>query len=511
MDTSHQACDIFGIHDIFKRNARLFPDRPATKDRHGTLSHGALLTRVNALSCGLSAIGISRRDTIAVLSMNRNDYLTVYGGAAALGAIVVPVNWRLSDSEIDYILEDSKAKILFVDDAHANRCEFTGRRICFDSGLSTAHAQFQELLETGFDLDSDPEKISAPSTDTAGKDEPFCLLYTAAVAGSPRGAVLSHGNIIAGNLQTALTMGITQDDVYLNMLPLFHITGINLAFSTMQMGGGNVIMEKFNPQEALTMVEREKITLMASFPPILATLTETLNSFPVDVSSIRNITGIDSPANILAFTRLTDSRFWVFYGQGETSGFVTMADSIERPSSAGREALISRVAILDKNDKESPPDTLGEIGVRGPLVFQGFWDNGDLDRSTFKNGWHHTGDLGQIDQAGYLWFKGRKPEKELIKPGGENVYPAEVETVINLHPEIVESCVFGVPDPKFGEGVKAACTIKKGSEITAIDLIEFVGSKIARYKKPSQVVFVETLPKDADGNIDRNKVKALYS
>ncbi|MDY0222248.1 MAG: AMP-binding protein [Desulfobacterium sp.] len=506
MDTSHHTWDIYGIHDIFKRNAHLFPNKPAIRDRHGTLSHGELLARINALACGLSAIGISKGATIAVLSMNRNDYLTVYGGAAALGAIVVPINWRLSDQEIDYILKDSRAKILFVDDAHANRCEFEGRRICFGCDTSTAHTPFEELLETEKTLIS-----SADTADAAGKDDPFCLLYTAAVTGSPRGAVLSHGNIIASNLQTALTMGITQDDVYLNMLPLFHITGINLSFSTMQMGGGNVIMEKFNPEEALTLVEREKITLMASFPPILATLTERLNAAPKDTSSLRNITGIDSSENILAFTRLTDSRFWVFYGQGETSGFVTMADSMERPGSAGREALISRVAILDKNDKESPPDTLGEIGVRGPLVFQGFWDLEKLDRSTFKNGWHHTGDLGQIDRDGYLWFKGRKPEKELIKPGGENVYPAEVEAVIQLHPGIEESCVIGVPDPKFGEGVKAVCTAKKGEKITAADLIEFVGSRIARYKKPSQVVFVESLPRNADGSIDRNKVKELYS
>ena len=506
MDISHHICDIYGIHDIFRRTARLYPDKPSTRDSDGTLSHGDLLARINALACGLSDVGISKGTTIAVLSMNRNDYLTVYGSAAALGAIVVPINWRLSDQEIDYILKDSNAKILFVDDAHSNRCDFPGRRICFGCGTSTAHTQFQDFLKT------EQTTISSDNTaDAAGNDDPFCLLYTAAMTGSPRGAVLSHGNIIASNLQTALTMGITQDDIYLNMLPLFHITGINLAFSTMQMGGSNVVMEKFNPEEALTLVEREKITLMASFPPILTTLTERLKSAPKDVSSLRNITGIDSPENILAFTRLTNSRFWVFYGQGETSGFVTMADSMERPGSAGREALISRVAILDKNDKESPPDTLGEIGVRGPLVFQGFWGLEGLDRSTFKNGWHHTGDLGQIDRNGYLWFKGRKPEKELIKPGGENVYPAEVEAVIQLHPGIEESCVIGVPDPKFGEGVKAVCATKKGERITATDLIEFVGSRIARYKKPSQVVFVESLPRDADGNIDRNKVKELYS
>ena len=503
MDMSHQTCGIYGIHDIFKRNARLFPDRPAAKDKHGTLTHKALLARVNTLAWGLSAAGISKGDTIAVLSMNRNDYLTVYGGAAALGAIVVPINWRLSDKEIDYILDDSSAQILFADKVHAGRCIFKGRQICFDNDCPAPFRPFQELL-------SEKGTPFTPAA-TAGKDDPFCLLYTAAVAGAPRGAVLSHDNIISSNLQTALTMGITQADIYLNMLPLFHITGINLAFTTLQMGGGNVVMEKFNPEEALALIESERITLMASFPPILTTLTQRLIDSPVDVSSLKNITGIDSPENIQAFTRTTGSCFWVLYGQCETSGFVTLSDSMDRPGSAGREAMISRLAILDENDKESPPDTLGEIGVRGPLVFQGFWNRGKLDRATFKNGWHHTGDLGQIDPDGFLWFKGRKPEKELIKPGGENVYPAEVEAVIQTHPGINENCVIGVPDPKFGEGIKAVCVANRGTSVTAEDLIEFVGARIARYKKPSQVVFVDSLPRDANGNIDRNKVKALYA
>ncbi len=502
MDMSHQSCGIYGIHDIFKRNARLFPDRTAAKDRHGTLTHKALLARINALAGGLSTAGTSKGDTMAVLSMNRNDYLTVYGSAAALGAIVVPINWRLSDKEISHILDDSGAQILFADKTQARRCRFTGRQICFDSDGPPSFQPFEKLLS----------KKSTPFTpgNTAGKNDPFCLLYTAAVAGAPRGAVLSHDNIIASNLQTALTMGIIQTDSYLNMLPLFHITGINLAFTTLHMGGSNVVMEKFNPEEALALIKSERITLMASFPPILTTLTQRLIDSPVDVSSLKNITGIDSPENIQAFTRTTGARFWVLYGQCETSGFVTLSDSKDRPGSAGREAMISRLAILDENDKESPPDTLGEIGVRGPLVFQGFWNRGQLDRSTFKNGWHHTGDLGQIDADGFLWFKGRKPEKELIKPGGENVYPAEVEAVIQAHPGIKENCVIGVPDPKFGEGILAVCVANRGSTVTADELIEFVGARIARYKKPRQVVFVDSLPRDRAGSIDRNQVKARY-
>ncbi|MCP4113887.1 MAG: AMP-binding protein [Desulfobacteraceae bacterium] len=492
----------FGIHDIFDRNARLFPNKIATTDRHGTLSFKALFDRVNALAVGLSGLGITKNDRIAVLSMNRNDYLTLYGGAAALGAIVVPINWRLSDSEINYILKDAAPKLLVVDSTQADRCDFTGDQACFDEEGPGDAIPFQALLK-------EETKPFPP----AGNDDPFCLIYTAAVSGTPRGATLSHGNIISSNLQTAIAMALTQNDIYLNMLPLFHITGINLAFSVMQMGGGNVVMEKFDPARALTLTEKEKITLMASFPPILTTLMNTLETTPADLSSLRIVTGIDAPETMRAFTQKTGSSFWALYGQSETSGFATLGNSAERPGSAGREGAISKVAILDENDMECPVDTIGEIGVRGPLVFQGFWawDKGDLDRSSIANGWHHTGDLGRIDPDGYLWFEGRKPEKELIKPGGENVYPAEVEAVIQEHPDIKECCVIGVPDPKFGEAVKAVCLKGPDSPLTAPDLIEFVGARIARYKKPGHVAFVETLPKDSRGKIDRNRVKALHS
>jgi long-chain acyl-CoA synthetase len=490
----------FGIHDIFERNARLFPDKTAATDRHGTLSFKALLDRVNALASGLSDLGIAKNDRIAILSMNRNDYLTLYGAVAALGAIVVPINWRLSDSEINYILRNASPRLLIVDNTQANRCDFAGKQICFDGEEPGDAIPFEALL-TGQTKTFPPQ----------GDDAPFCLIYTAAVAGTPRGATLSHNNILSSNLQTVIAMTLTPNDVYLNMLPLFHITGINLAFSVMQVGGGNVVMEKFNPTQALSLAEKEKITLLASFPPILATLVKTLETTPADLSSLRIVTGIDTPETMLAFSRKTGSSFWALYGQSETSGFATLSDSAERPGSAGREGAISKVAILDKNDMECPVDTIGEIGVRGPLVFQGFWDKGNLDRSSIRNGWHHTGDLGRIDPDGYLWFEGRKPEKELIKPGGENVYPAEVEAVIQEHPDIKECCVIGVPDPKFGEGVKAVCVKKKDSPLTQPDLIEFVGARIARYKKPGHVAFVEMLPKDAQGKIDRNRVKAFHS
>ena len=361
------------------------------------------------------------------------------------------------------------------------------------------------------------------------QDAVFCLIYTAAVDGHPKGAVLSHSNLIAANLQTAITMSLKPDDAYLNAVPLFHITGMNLALAVMHVGGRNIVMEKFDADQVISLTKSEGATVMASFPPILSTLTERLgqNHSQGSMESLKYVVGIDSPENINAFTKDSDRQFWILYGQSETSGFVTLSNSNDVPGSAGAPCLISTVAILDEADQELPPGQRGEICVKGPIVFQGFWMvspsidggygliegadaltpgggidgdeihgseiysdvmNGDVsdekfDRRTIKNGWHHTGDVGYFDEKGYLWFQGRKPEKELIKPGGENVYPAEVESVVLSHDDVTHCCVIGVPDPKFGEGIKAVCVKKSASPLTEKALIEFVGSRIARYKK----------------------------
>jgi long-chain acyl-CoA synthetase len=191
-------------------------------------------------------------------------------------------------------------------------------------------------------------------------------------------------------------------------------------------------------------------------------------------------------------------------------GFTSICRNSERPGSAGRPGPLVDLKIVDEFDREVEMGKPGEILIRGPLVFQGYWDEVELTKYTFREGWHHTGDMGRLDEEGFLWFVGRKAEKELIKPGGENVYPVEVEKIILEHPYIQEVSVIGVPDPKFGEGIKAICVLKPNAKLTEQELIDFVAGKIARYKKPGYVDFVTALPKRGDGSIDRIAVKAMY-
>ncbi len=311
-------------------------------------------------------------------------------------------------------------------------------------------------------------------------------------------------------MQTAVTMRLTSDDAYLNMLPLFHITGLNLALGVMHVGGKNVVIEKFDEHQTVAETERERVSVWGSFPPMLARLTAAAQENGRDLSSLRIVLGIDGPDNIRPFEEATGAAFWILYGQSETTGLAAFGPAMERPGSAGRIGLLTKVRLVDDAGREAPMGEVGEIAVQGPLVFQGFWNQADAAGTTFRDGWHHTGDIGRVDEDGFLWFKGRKPEKELIKPGGENVYPAEVEAVILEHPDVREVSVIGVPDPKFGEGIKAVCVAADGSRLSPDDLIAFVASRIARYKKPQYVDFVAALPRKADGSIDREKVKAEH-
>ncbi len=495
----------FTLYDLYHRNARIAGKTDALVWESERMSFADLLNHADALAGGLAGEGIGKGDRLAILAHNDYRFFLLFGAAAALGAVAVPINWRLSDEEIGYILKDSGAKALVVDKRQADRIRQPPFRDVPDLAV------FPMTAAGDGSVSIDSLLAAEPRTPVSVEDrDPFCLIYTAAVEGKPRGAVLTHGNMIYGNLQTIATMGLTPKDAYINMLPIFHITGLNLSFSVMHAGGMNVVIEKFDEKRVVEETAKEKISVWGSFPPMLSRLTEAVEAASEPIPSLRHVMGLDGPDPIRAFEKKTGATFWMLYGQTETSGLVTFSPASEKPGSAGKQGLLTQVRVVDESENEVPIGEPGEILVQGPLVFQGFWNRDEDNRRTFRGGWHHTGDLGALDEDGYLWFKGRKPEKELIKPGGENVYPAEVEAVILEHPDVTAVSVIGVPDPRFGEGIKAVCVLKEGAVLPAEDLKEFVASRIARYKKPGYVVFVESLPRKPDGGIDREQVKQTY-
>jgi acyl-CoA synthetase (AMP-forming)/AMP-acid ligase II len=496
----------FTLSDVIARNARLFPDNAAFECEDQRVSHAQYSARVQRLAAALAGAGVGAGDRIAILSHDNLDFVVCYGAVAWLGAILVPINRRLSVDEIHYIVSDSAPKIVIADQAHQH--VFGGGQQAFSSvlhwlGIGGGAAPFTAFEEF---VAQAGETARHATTATA----PVVMFHTAAVSGRPRGALITHAGLIASSSQLLHYWSLSPGDVNFGVLPLFHLAGLTMLVAAQHAGGASIIVPKFDAAEAARSIRGKRATMLAEFPPILGSLLDAASD-PADLASLRVVTGLDTPETIERFEkRCPNARFWVVFGQSETSGFVTMASYRDRPGSAGRPTFLNIVAVVDDADQPLPVGGVGEIVVRGPSVFAGYW-NCEADTAvTFRNDWHHTGDNGAFDADGYLWYKGRSPAKELIKPGGENVYPAEVEAALVAHPAVLEAVVFGVPDVEWGEAVKSVCVFKPGQSATAEELIAFVASRIARYKRPKYVVFAGTLPKTAGGAIDRNQVKDAY-
>lgn len=498
----------FNFYDVVNRNASAFRRKQAWFEAEdgSTLTFAEVKEKVDRLTTGIQKQGIRKGDRIAVLSKNNAEYFLLFGAAAASGAIMLPVNWRLSADEVCFNLNDGAPKIIFADKEyqpliHEMRDRLPSVQTYCTFGQGEDHfIPFGSLLETGGDFE--PVEVC--------RDDGFIIIHTAAVGGRPRGALLSHGNVLLADIHFDYFMNIGSGDAHLSFLPFFHVGGLFMATAAFHAGALNVNLIKFDAGRALELIERKKITFMMVFSPVLAGILEESRKKGTDISCLRAVTGIDTAETIERYQNLTGGRFYSMYGQTETSCLATFAPYSDRPGAAGRALPLAEVRLVDDYDRPLPTGQVGEITVRGPMVFKGYWNLPEESAYAFRDGWHHTGDLGRFDEEGFLWYAGRSAEKELIKPGGENVYPAEVEKVILQHPAVEKVVVFGVPDPKWKEGIKAVCQLKTGQSLEGRKLIEFVGEHIARYKKPGYLEFVKELPLLENGSVDRAKVKALY-
>ena len=496
----------FGIYHVIKRNARVNGDRTALICGTQRITYSHLLENVDRLACGLLQSGLVKGDRIAIMDLNSLEYFYLYGAAAKLGTIILPINWRLNPQEVDYVIRDCSPKVIFVGPEFQNTMSplipnwgFLGKSYSTRQG-GQGFSAFSELMDNdGFCPDLE-----------VSSDAPYVIIHTAAVYGYPRGATLSQRGLMTSSLQFLYCWRLTKEDCNLCILPFFHFGGFGTTLSVMHAGGKTILLPRFDADLAVKHLAEDKVTVMGEFPPILTTLLDKAKAMSLDIKSLRIVVGMDQPETIKRFEETTGGDFWIFYGQTETSGLVSLSPYSEKPGSAGISGFISEIEIMDDNGKILEVGETGEIVVRGPMVFKGYWNRKEDNAYTFRGGWHHTGDLGCLDQEGYLWYKGRKSEKELIKPGGENVYPLEVERVILDHPSVKEVSVIGVPDRQWGEAIKAVCVLKDGTMLTESELIEFVGARIARYKKPKYVEIVADLPKKGDGSIDRERIKAAY-
>lgn len=497
----------FGVVDVLRRNAAVSSAGVAFVFEGQTVTHGEHLARVERLAAALSAAGAKAGDRIAIVADNSPNFIAAYGAAAWLGAILVPVNWRLSADEVAWIISDAAPMLVLASAAHQEalrtpRPEYAS--VAKWIGVGEATAPFVSLAAMVESAGAAP-----PPHPGAG---PFVMIHTAAVGGRPRGALLTQANLLANSMQAIAAWNVTPRDAGYLPLPLFHVAGLNLLLTCLHAGACAIVEPKFEAQRAAVQIAAHGATLFVEFAPMLGQLLDAAAGGGGSLASLRVVSGLDTPETIVRFeTACPDARFYAAFGQTETSGFVTMAPYRDRPGSAGLPMFMDAVAVMDESDRPLPADETGEIVVRGPGVFEGYWNLPDDTASTFRNGWHHTGDTGAFDADGYLFYKGRSAAKELIKPGGENVYPAEVEAALKAHPSVEEAIVFGVPDMEWGEAVKAVCTLRAGANVTKDEIVAFVAERIARYKRPKLLVLTDAMPRKADGTVDRAKVKSDFA
>jgi acyl-CoA synthetase (AMP-forming)/AMP-acid ligase II len=448
---------------------------------------------------------------VAILAGNSSAYIACFAGAALQRTVLVPLNPRLSAEELAFIVADSGCCALIADAAHLERARSlvstaSGVRVFRLDGAGGT-------LLTDDELRPDFERIALA---TPLESDPLALMYTAAVAGRPRGAVMTQRAFAYQMLNMAHALGLGVDDRIAVFTPLCHTAALTYSLAALQVGGGCVSLTPFDGAAAASLVSRARVTVLPAFAPMPLAILEAADAGAIDLSSLRCVVARDDESTMRRYFAAVPGLQWQIgnFGQTETHGMAvagTRMDSAAFEAAAGRppggRAMpLTRVAVVDAAGIEVAAGLTGELVVKGPNTAAGYWNLPAESEHALRGGWWHTGDVGRIDEDGSIHFVGRLSEKELIKTGGENVYPQEVESVLARHPAVADAVVIGVPDPVWTEAVKAVVVLRDGAVASAEELSAFCRESIASYKKPRYYAFVTALPRDADGKVSRSEV-----
>jgi fatty-acyl-CoA synthase len=470
------------------------PERPAFVDAStgAVTTFSALEDRTNALADALRRRGVQRGDRVTLMTLNSPQMMEIYFAVAKLGAVSVPVNFRLSPREVRYVLADSGASLLFQSppfaDTVAAACEEGTRvrdRITVPTAAERAAgaaSEYEALVAAG-----DPARVVRDIR----PDDVCVLMYTSGTTGFPKGAMLTHGNV-QWNAFNAMGFGsgIGREDITVTAAPLFHIGALGVhTLPLAYVGGCSVIMEAFTPESWLDAAEGHRITKAFLVPSMWAAIAQAESLAERDLSRLRFAVSGGAPCPIVVIKALTSLgvAFTEGFGMTETSpnaACLQQEDVLTHSGSIGRPVMHMDFRIVDDEDHPVPTGEVGELTVRGPNVFVGYWDNPEATAEVLRGGWFHTGDLARVDDQGFYTLVDRK--KDMVISGGENVYPIEVEQVIYEHPEVNEVAVIGAPDETWGEVVIAVVVRRPGSDLTEADLSAWTRERIAHFKAPDR-------------------------
>ena len=496
------------LSDLVERNAGFTPDKPALRFEGATLTYAELAERIAAAARALKGeLGVGRGDRVAILSLNRPDYLVLLYACARLGAMLVPLNWRLAVPEQCFILSDASVKALFLEESFAEvlpplRQALPQARLVGLDFAPDAGGAFEALLAAASGDGRNPH-IDAGC--------PLLVVYTSGTTGRPKGAVLRQEALLWNGVMSQHMHGLTSDDHVLTVLPFFHVGGLNIQTTpALHLGATVTIHPRFAPAPTLEAIARGRPTLTVLVPATLQALTEHPGFAAADLSSLRCIaTGSTIvPQNLVDVFEARGVPVLQVYGATETSPiavYTRLGGDRSRPGSTGLPGLWCEGKIVDDEGVEVPHGTTGEIAVRGPNVFFEYWGQAEATQAALRDGWYLTGDLGRRDADGYFYVGDRK--KNLIISGGENVYPAEVERVLQNHPGVAEAAVVGRPDARWGEVPVAYVTRRATANVEAEELLTLVSAELARFKVPREIVFVEDLPRNALGKVQHFRLR----
>ncbi|RXH25508.1 acid--CoA ligase [Bradyrhizobium nanningense] len=492
---------------LIDRNAAFAPDKTAIAFEGERLSYAAFAARIERTATALKQeLGVGRGDRVAILSLNRPDYLVLLYASARLGAMLVPLNWRLAVAEQHFILADAGAKVLLLERA------FEGVLAELAPGTAVVGLDFAPPRGRTFEglLDCGGGGGRNPHTDLSC---PLLIVYTSGTTGRPKGAVLRQEALFWNGVMSQHMHNMTSDDHVLTVLPFFHVGGLNIQTTpALQLGATVTVHSRFAPDTALAAIEQERPTLTVMVPAIIQAVSEHPAWTEADLSSLKAVaTGstIVPPHLIERFVARGVPVLQV-YGSTETCPiaiYTRLGGDLSRAGSTGLAGLCCEAKVVDLSGGEVPAGTPGEIAVRGPNVFFEYWGNEAATREALHDGWYRTSDIGLCDPDGYFWVRDRK--KNLIISGGENVYPAEVERVLLEHPDVSECAVIGRPDPRWDEVPVAYVIRRSGSRLEADELRMHIQAQLARYKVPRDIVFVTDLPRTALGKVQHFLLKQL--
>ncbi len=508
--------EIRTLGDYVDYYGRRSPDRIALVFGEHETSYGTLAALSNQVANGLRVAGVESGDRVVYLGKNSDDFFVALFGTAKTGACFTPLNWRLSQPELERVLKDTEASFAFVEPEFAELWQ----SILTETGLTIPMQALDRTLG-----DEDPFRVWLKGCDVdplpaVPMEAGAIQLYTSGTTGDPKGVVITHDNFnhmrLCEHFEPAYEW--LAEDRFLVALPNFHLLAIGLSIQSMYNGMAVLIERQFDPAAALTSIAELKPTITAFAPAMIQMLLDHPAAHETDFSSLRLVMYAGSPISLGLIKKAIDAmpcEFMQFYGATETSGAVTLLrpnehnlDDEDKLKSCGRPLPLIDLRIVDEQGNDVPDNTPGELLIRSPSLASGYWRKPEVTAEAFECGWYHSGDVAIRDNEGLFYIHDRL--KDMIVSGGENIYSTEIESVLSTHPDVAAVAVIGVPDERWGEAVKACVVRTAGSDVDEESLLTFCRDKLAGYKIPKSIDFHEKFPMTGSGKIAKKDLRAPF-